>query len=63
MHQSRMLFIQWKYVFDQLSGTNLVLPCSTASIAGLASGCILTNHCTEIIGSTTVSQRWQWPTA
>jgi len=48
MHQSRMLIIQWKNVFDQLSGTNLVFPCSTASIAGLASGCILTNHCTEL---------------
>ena len=58
MHQSWMLLIQWKYVFDQLSGTNLVFPCSTASIAGLASGCIFTNHCVEIIGSTTVSQRW-----
>ena len=59
MHQSRMLCIQWKNVFDQLSGTNLVLPCSTASMAGLASGSILTNHCVESIGSTTVSQRWQ----
>ena len=63
MHQSRMLCIQWKKVFDQLSGTNLVLPCSTASMAGLASGSIFTNHCVDSIGSTTVSQRWQWPTA
>src|SRR6266481_6018480 len=63
MHQSRMLCIQWKKVFDQVSGTNFVLPCSTASMAGLASGSILTNHCVEIIGSTTVSQRWQCPTA
>ena len=63
MHQSRMLFIQWKKVFDQLSGTNLVFPCSTASMAGLASGSIFTNHCVDNIGSTTASQRWQWPTA
>ena len=63
MHQSRMLSIQWKNVFDQLSGTNLVFPCSTASMAGLASGSIFTNHCVDSIGSTTVSQRWQWPTA
>ena len=59
MHQSRMLCIQWKNVFDQLSGTNLVLPCSTASMAGLASGSIFTNHCVDSMGSTTVSQRWQ----
>ena len=32
----------------------MVLPNSTASIAGLASGSILQNHCVEIIGSTTV---------
>ncbi len=63
MHQSRMLRIQWKKVFDQVSGTNLVLPCSTASMAGFASGSIFTNHCVDSIGSTTVSQRWQWPTA
>ena len=63
MHQSRMLFIQWKKVLLQVSGTKLVLPCSTASMAGLASGSILTNHCVDSIGSTIVSQRWQWPTA
>ena len=44
-------------------GRSLVLPCSTASMAGLASGSIFTNHCVDSIGSTTVSQRWQWPTA
>ena len=31
----------------------------TAPIAGVARGVILTNHCLEINGSTTVSQRWQ----
>ena len=41
----------------------MVFPCSTASMAGLASGSIFTNHCVDSIGSTTVSQRWQWPTA
>src|SRR5258705_8192216 len=40
MHQSRMLCIQWKNVLVQPSGTNLVFPCSTASMAGLASGSI-----------------------
>src|SRR5206468_10470156 len=59
MHQSRMLCIQWKNVFDQLSGTNLVLPCSTASLAGLASASILTNLCVDSSGSTTASQRRQ----
>ena len=59
MHQSRMLCIQWKNVFVHASGTNLVFPCSTASMAGLASGSILTNHCVDSIGSTTVSQRSQ----
>ena len=32
-------------------------------MAGLASGSIFTNHWVDSIGSTTVSQRWQWPTA
>jgi len=63
MHQSRMLFIQWKKVLLQVSGTKRVLPCSTASMAGLARGSILTNHWVESIGSTMVLQRWQCPTA
>jgi len=54
MHQSRMLRIHSKYVFAQLDGTNSVLPCSTAAIAGSANGLIFTNHCVESSGSTTV---------
>src|SRR5579885_3469954 len=36
-------------------------PSSTARIAGSASGCILINHCSDKIGSTTVLQRLQTP--
>ena len=57
-----MLRIQWKYVFVQDSGTNLVRPCSTASMAGFASGSIFTNHCGDRRGSTTVALRWHVPT-
>ena len=35
---------------------------STAAMAFSASGLIFTNHCVETSGSTTVLQRWQWPT-
>ena len=59
MHQSWMLRIQWKYVLVQCSGTMRVASCSTAAIAGAASGSILQNHCVEISGSTIVLQRWQ----
>ena len=44
MHQSWMLCIQSKYVFAQPSGTNLTRPFSTTSIAGAASGFVLTYH-------------------
>ena len=57
-----MLVIQCMYVFVHISGTNLVLPLSTASIAGFASGSDFTNHCSESSGSTTVLERWQRPT-
>ena len=40
---------------EKRSGTNLVLPSFTTSIAGLASGAILTNHCAGVIGSTVVA--------
>ena len=36
-------------------------PLSTAAMAFSASGFILTNHCVEISGSTTVLQRWHLP--
>src|SRR5208283_2421578 len=62
MHQSRMLYIHSKYVFDQLSGTKTMRPSSTALMAGPASGFIEQNHCVDTSGSTTVRQRWQWPT-
>src|SRR5690348_3618564 len=61
MHQSLMLVIQCMYVLVHDSGMNLVLPSFTASIAGLASGAVLTNHCSDSIGSTTSSERWQRP--
>ena len=57
MHQSRMFSIQLKYVRVKRSGTNLVSPLRTASIAGSASGFILTNHCLDESGSTVVWQR------
>ena len=44
MHQSWMLCIHWKYVFDQFSGTKRMRPSSTALIAGSASGAIRTYH-------------------
>ena len=59
MHQSWMFDSHWIYVFEKRSGTNLVLPEVTASIAGPASGFILTNHCLVVIGSTMVLQREQ----
>ena len=38
-------------------GSNLISPLRTTSMAGFASGSILTNHCLETIGSTVVPQR------
>src|SRR3990167_6598354 len=61
MHQSRMLFIQCMYVFVHSSGTNLVLPCSTAAAAFSASGAALTHHWSISIGSDTPPQRWLRP--
>jgi hypothetical protein len=48
-----MLEIQCSYVFAHSSGMITVLPSRTAASAGSASGFIFTNHCVEIIGSTT----------
>src|SRR5450830_915819 len=62
MHQSRMFSIQLKYTLVNRSGTILVRPSLTASIAGSANGLILTYHCSITSGSATVRQRWQWPT-
>ena len=53
MHQSWMLRIHWKYVFDQLSGTKRMRPSSTARIAGSASGAIRTYHWSVSQGSST----------
>ena len=53
MHQSWMLRIHWKYVFDQLSGTKRMLPSSTARIAGSASGAMRTYHWSVSQGSST----------
>src|SRR6516225_7212144 len=61
MHQSRMLYIHSKYVFDQLAGTNVMRPSSTALIAGSASGFIFIHHCLDTSGSTMVLQRWHLP--
>ena len=57
MHQSRVFFIQFMYVFVKRSGTKRISPFSTHSIAGAARGSIFTNHCLEIIGSMVVWQR------
>jgi hypothetical protein len=40
-----------------------MLPSLTAAMAGSARGFILTNHCSLISGSMTLSQREHWPTA
>ena len=47
MHQSRTLYIQFRYVFEKRSGTNLTSPSSTTRMASLARGFILTNHWSE----------------
>lgn len=39
------------------AGTNFIFPLRTASMAGSASGFILTNHCLDSHGSTVVPQR------
>jgi len=57
MHQSRMFSIQRKYSLAQRSGKNSISPSRTASTAGSASGSISTNHCREISGSITASER------
>ena len=44
MHQSLMLVIQCMYVFVHSSGTNFVLPLSTAATHFSASGAALTHH-------------------
>ena len=59
MVQSRMFSIQWKYVRSKRLGTNEMRPSRTASMAGRASGSARTNHCSEMIGSTIVPERWQ----
>src|SRR4029078_11036030 len=44
MHQSLMLVIQCMYVFVHSSGTNFVLPCSTALTPSSASVAAFTHH-------------------
>src|SRR5581483_1874832 len=61
MFQSRMFSSQSRYVLVKRSGTMRSWPYLSAPIAPVASGVILTNHCSEISGSMTVPQRWQWP--
>src|SRR5678816_4682442 len=61
MHQSLMLVIQCMNVLVSCSGTNLVLPCSTAAAAFSASGAALTHHCSISIGSITAPLRWLRP--
>src|SRR5258706_7460953 len=62
IHQSRMLYIHSKYVFDQLAGTNLMSPFSTALMAGSASRFIRIHHCFDNKRSTMGLQRLQLPT-
>ncbi len=57
MHQSWMLFIHWKYVLLQLSGTKRMRPSSTARIAGSASGAMRTYHWSVSQGSSTSPER------
>src|SRR4030067_2549092 len=57
MHQSRMLCIQSKYVRSHMAGTIRGVSSSTALMAGVAKGLVLTNHCLERNGSTIVRQR------
>ena len=53
-----MLPRKWSYVLVHSSGKITVLPVRTASSARSAIAAILRNHCVEIIGSTTLSDRW-----
>ena len=57
MHQGWMSRIQAKNVFSHCWGTNFVRPCSTASIAGLASTAALQYHCTVSRGSIGTPER------
>ncbi len=57
MHLALMLVIQCMYVLVQLSGTNLVWPFSTASMAGPASTVALHHHCIDKSGSMMMSER------
>ena len=63
MHQSCMLSTQSKYRLASSGGWIAVRPSRTAAPACSASRCTRTNHCSDSRGSTTVSQREQWPTA
>ena len=51
MHHGGMLSIRSKYWRRAPSGVIRTSPCSTASIAGLASSSMRQNHCSEISGS------------
>ena len=44
MHQSWMFLIQAKYMFSYCLGTKVMLPSSTALMAGSARGLVLTYH-------------------
>ena len=59
MHQSRIFSSQLMYVFVKRSGTNLMRPSFTASMAGFARSSIFTNHCLDTSGSIVEWQREQ----
>jgi hypothetical protein len=64
--QSWMFSIQLKYVASHVCGVMVIEPLRTASMAGFASGSIFTNHCSDTIGSMSVSHLpctptlWRW---
>ncbi len=62
MHQSRRPSTQAKNRGAIEAGSITTRPSRTASPAALASTSTRTHHCSDNRGSTTVSQREQWPT-
>eukprot|EP00879_Flechtneria_rotunda_P027906 GHRR01029953.1.p1 GENE.GHRR01029953.1~~GHRR01029953.1.p1 ORF type:complete len:123 (-),score=12.04 GHRR01029953.1:587-955(-) len=54
MFSSHML-----YILSNRSGMILMSPLATAARAGLASGSMRTNHCSDTRGSTTSPPRWE----
>lgn len=57
MHQSRLLWSQWRYGLAQEAGWIFTFPCSVASAARLARSWVFMNHWLDSRGSITEAQR------